>query len=91
MAQHRDPVFYFIRIVAERSVFYCVYITELYLYIWRLRSYTFVSQKVKPKTWRPRDVKRVIDITVYLFSGDLPLTTASDRDFKVFTSSCFQA
>ena len=34
--------------------------TKLYLYIWRLRSYTFVSQKVKPKTWRPRDVKRVI-------------------------------
>ena len=34
--------------------------TELYLYIWRLRSYTFGSQKVKPKTWRPRDVKRVI-------------------------------
>ena len=34
--------------------------TELYLYIWRLRSYTFVSQKVKPKTQRPRDVKRII-------------------------------
>ena len=63
--------------------------TELYLYIWRLRSYTFASQKVKPKTWRPRDVKRVIDITVYLFSGNSPLTTTSDRDFKVFIPLLF--
>lgn len=32
--------------------------TELYLYTWRLRSNTFVSQKVKPQAWPPRDVER---------------------------------
>ena len=64
--------------------------TELYLYIWRLRSYTFVNQKVKPKIWQPRDVNASFDITVDLFSGDLPLTTASDRDFKVFNPPVFR-
>ena len=36
------------------------------------------------------EVKK-FDITVYLSSDDLPLTTACDCDFKVFIATCLQA